>query len=129
MPMKGFCQQSLPSLKLPKWTNDHRNIQAPQTWSIQPTLKHILHCVHFYPHNKSPKKSTVFIWNLWYFLQDNDLINKNNNHLDSTNSNLFFYIYLFYKNECTDVCLSVDMWRANGNPKPCTNLDKILHLI
>jgi len=25
------------------------------------------------------------------------------------------------------VCLSVGMWRANGNPNPCTNLDEILH--
>jgi len=25
------------------------------------------------------------------------------------------------------VCLSVGMWRANGNPHPCTDLDKILH--
>jgi len=25
------------------------------------------------------------------------------------------------------VCLSVGMWRANGNPNPCTDLDKILH--
>jgi len=24
-------------------------------------------------------------------------------------------------------CLSVGMWRANGNPNPCTNLDEILH--
>jgi len=24
------------------------------------------------------------------------------------------------------VCLSVGMWRANGNPNPCTNLDEIL---
>jgi len=26
-----------------------------------------------------------------------------------------------------DVCLSIGMWRANGNPNPCTNLDEILH--
>jgi len=25
------------------------------------------------------------------------------------------------------VCLSVGMWRANGNPNPCTDLDEILH--
>jgi len=25
------------------------------------------------------------------------------------------------------VCLSVGMWRANGNPNPCTDLDDILH--
>jgi len=25
------------------------------------------------------------------------------------------------------VCLSVGMWRANGNPNPCTNLDEIFH--
>jgi len=25
------------------------------------------------------------------------------------------------------VCLSVGMWRAIGNPNPCTNLDEILH--
>jgi len=27
----------------------------------------------------------------------------------------------------TDVCLSVGMWRANRNPNPFTDLDKILH--
>jgi len=38
--------------------------------------------------------------------------------------NIFFYIY---KNGCTDVCcLSVGMWRANGNPNPHTHLDEIL---
>jgi len=26
------------------------------------------------------------------------------------------------------VCLSVEMWRAKGNPNPCTDLDKILHV-
>jgi len=32
------------------------------------------------------------------------------------------------KNGLTDVCLSVvGMWRANGNPNPCTNHDEILH--
>jgi len=25
------------------------------------------------------------------------------------------------------VCLSVGMWRANGNPNPCTDRDEILH--
>jgi len=25
------------------------------------------------------------------------------------------------------VCLSVGMWRANGNKKPCTDLNQILH--
>jgi len=25
------------------------------------------------------------------------------------------------------VCLSVGMWRVNGNPIPCTDLDEILH--
>jgi len=35
-------------------------------------------------------------------------------------------IYL-YKNGRTDACLSVGMWRANGNPNPCTDLDEILH--
>jgi len=25
------------------------------------------------------------------------------------------------------VCLSVGMWRANGNPNPCSDLDEILH--
>jgi len=25
------------------------------------------------------------------------------------------------------VCLSVGMWRANGNPNPGTDLDEILH--
>jgi len=25
------------------------------------------------------------------------------------------------------VCLSVAMWRTNGNPNPCTDLDEILH--
>jgi len=25
------------------------------------------------------------------------------------------------------VCLSVGMWRANGNPNPCTDLDEIFH--
>jgi len=25
------------------------------------------------------------------------------------------------------VCLSVGMWKANGNPNTCTNLDEILH--
>jgi len=25
------------------------------------------------------------------------------------------------------VCPTVGMWRANGNPNPCTNLDEILH--
>jgi len=25
------------------------------------------------------------------------------------------------------VCLSVGVWRANGNPNPCTDLDEILH--
>jgi len=25
------------------------------------------------------------------------------------------------------VYLSVGMWRANGNPNPCTDLDEILH--
>jgi len=24
------------------------------------------------------------------------------------------------------VCMSVGMWRVNGNPNPCTDLDKIL---
>jgi len=28
---------------------------------------------------------------------------------------------------CLFVCLSVGMWRANGNPNPCSNLDEILH--
>jgi len=54
--------------------------------------------------------------------------------------NLFLYLYLkyyllssvyIYKNGRTDVCpfvcLSVGMWRANGNPNPCTDLDEILH--
>jgi len=45
---------------------------------------------------------------------------------------LFFYsiIYLssiyIFKNGRTDVCLSVGMLRANGNPNPCTDLGKIL---
>jgi len=25
------------------------------------------------------------------------------------------------------VCLSVGLWRANGNPNPCTDLDEISH--
>jgi len=25
------------------------------------------------------------------------------------------------------VCLSVGMWRVNGNPNPCTDLDEIFH--
>jgi len=25
------------------------------------------------------------------------------------------------------VCPSVGVWRANGNPNPCTDLDEILH--
>jgi len=33
-----------------------------------------------------------------------------------------------YKNGHTDVCLSVGMWRANGNPNPCTDLDEILQV-
>jgi len=37
------------------------------------------------------------------------------------------------KNGCTDVCLSVclsvGMWRANGNPNPCTDLHEILQAI
>jgi len=36
-------------------------------------------------------------------------------------------IFCIYKNGRADVCLSVGMWRANGNPNPCTNLDYILH--
>jgi len=46
---------------------------------------------------------------------------------------LILSIYI-YKNGHTDVCLfvlfvrpSVGMWRANGNPNPCTDLDEILH--
>jgi len=27
----------------------------------------------------------------------------------------------------TDVRLSIGMWRANGNPNPCTDLDEIFH--
>jgi len=37
------------------------------------------------------------------------------------------FIYPYIKNGHTDVCLSVGMWRANGSPNPCTDLDKILH--
>jgi len=33
------------------------------------------------------------------------------------------------ENGHTDVYLSVGMWRANGNPNPCTNLDEILHAL
>jgi len=45
---------------------------------------------------------------------------------------LSFELYLenfksIYKNWRTDVCLSVGMWRASGNPNPCTDLDEILH--
>jgi len=37
-------------------------------------------------------------------------------------------IYLYeYLNGLTNVCLSVGMWRANGNPNFCMDLDKILH--
>jgi len=36
-------------------------------------------------------------------------------------------IFSVYKNGHTDVCLSVGMWSAIGNPNSCTNLDKILH--
>jgi len=32
-----------------------------------------------------------------------------------------------YINGRTDVCLSFGMWRANGNPTPCTYLDEVLH--
>jgi len=47
----------------------------------------------------------------------------------------FFKVLLFCcllsKNGCTDVCLSVSLsvslWRGNGNPQSCTNLDEILH--
>jgi len=35
------------------------------------------------------------------------------------------HIYI-YKNGRTDVCLSIGMWRANGNLNPCTDLDEIL---
>jgi len=35
-------------------------------------------------------------------------------------------IYL-YKNGRTDVCLSVGMWRANGNPNSYTDHDEIFH--
>jgi len=38
------------------------------------------------------------------------------------------FIYL-YKNGRTDICLSVGMWRANGNPNPSTYLDEIFHHI
>jgi len=31
-----------------------------------------------------------------------------------------------YKSGCTDVCLSVGMWKANGNFNPCTDLNEIL---
>jgi len=34
---------------------------------------------------------------------------------------------ILLKNGRTDVCLSVGMWRANGNLDPCTDLDEILH--
>jgi len=38
-------------------------------------------------------------------------------------------IFYIYKNRRTDVCLyifmSVGLWRANGNPIPCTDFDKI----
>jgi len=33
-------------------------------------------------------------------------------------------IYI-YQNGLTDVCLSIGIWRANGNPNPCSNLDEI----
>jgi len=36
-------------------------------------------------------------------------------------------IVFIYKNGRTDVCLSAGMWRANGNPNPCINIDEILH--
>jgi len=39
-------------------------------------------------------------------------------------SSIYIYIYI---NGRTDVCLSVGIWRANGNPNPCTNLDEILY--
>jgi len=37
---------------------------------------------------------------------------------------LSIYIYV---NGRADVCLSVGMWCAYGNPKPSTDLDEILH--
>jgi len=36
-------------------------------------------------------------------------------------------IFYLYKNGRADVCLSVGMWRAIGNPNPCTNRDEIEH--
>jgi len=44
-------------------------------------------------------------------------------------TSILYYLSIFslYKNGLTDVCLSVGMWRANGNPNPCTDLDKILN--
>jgi len=35
------------------------------------------------------------------------------------------YIHI---NGRTDVCLSVGMWRVDGNPNPCTDCDEILHM-
>jgi len=42
------------------------------------------------------------------------------------NFNLSIYIYIKMAVQMF-VCLSVGMWRANGNPNPCTNHDGILH--
>jgi len=49
----------------------------------------------------------------------------------SKNYKVSKYLLYIYINGRTDVCLfdclSVGMWRANGKPNPCTDLDEILH--
>jgi len=39
----------------------------------------------------------------------------------ASSSSIFYLICLFV---CLFVCLSVGIWRANGNPNPCTDLSK-----
>jgi len=41
-------------------------------------------------------------------------------------SPIYLSIYT-YINGRTDVCLSVGIWRVNGNPNPSTDLDEIFH--
>jgi len=47
--------------------------------------------------------------------------------LESKFDFIFYSFYYVYKNGRTDVCLSVGMWRVNGNPNPWTDLDEIFH--
>jgi len=49
-------------------------------------------------------------------------------HKVNSKYSIFFYSSIYIKMGVQMfVCLSVGMWRANGNPNPCTDLGEILH--